>query len=409
MLPEGDHWSRDRVEPVPYQTDWINPDFSAWTKKIYGQPEKLLDILSRVVTTGSSQLEARSHPTGGRTFVYELPEPFIDPYSGQVCHEVDIKGILLTSAGYNLYHENFTDPGTKSEFKINPGRNEIFGPYDLSTARADRDNTQTAISDGFITPIPLVILKPGQLVLMGEKLPVEQIQNMFHLPDNREFAFYVRGWPVTSTRVSDLFPNRNLMLPIFTKDNNDQMIQITRQIRRSMSDFEMPRLKKNLKTKSTSKIFEIISKVYIQQLANVFIHGYYPPAGTESDDQTLNHLSLHNWTTSGGLVEWTPVMRFKDIKIPYNEIRSMNALVNSAHEAMTVTGVGILDDFSKLPLLQRFITDVGISVLNQTGKINSDLAHLIYAHTHVPKKAFTMCGDNDDYIKQLQKNPEMYI
>lgn len=87
----------------------------------------------------------------------------------------------------------------------------------------------------------------------------------------------------------------------------------------------------------------------------------------------------------------------------------MNALVNSAHEAMTVTGVGILDDFSKLPLLQRFITDVGISVLNQTGKINSDLAHLIYAHTHVPKKAFTMCGDNDDYIKQLQKNPEMYI
>jgi hypothetical protein len=408
MLPKEAYWSRDRVEAVPYQIDWIDSDFLRWTNRVYGSPKPLFDILSRTVTVGDSELKACSHPTGGRSFVYELPDPYLDPATGDPCFEVDIKGTLLTSAGYNLFKNRFIDPEIRSEFKINPDREEIFGPFDISTAQADRDNIQIAQIDGFVTPCPVAIIKPQKLVFNGQMVQVDELKQIFKLPEGREFVFYVRGWPITSTRTSDLFPNTDLQLPMFTNTNSDQMVQITHKIRQTMKFFELPRLLMRMKKVSSKEIYQASYSTIKQQLANMFLTGYYPSTGKESDSQRLNHLTLHNWTTIGGLVEWAPISYITDIQ-GSNRIQSLLAIGNSAHEALTVIGVGLLDDFHMIPSFYQFLVEVEKIILVSSGKINPELKKLISNHKDTPKRPFCMCGDHDLYIEKLQKNPEMFL
>ena len=198
------------IRPVEYEVVWSDPLFTKWAEKIYGAPEKLFDQLSAVISVGKTDRVGHAHPTGGRNLIYELAEPFMDPQFHLPCPEVDVKGILLTNQGYNLYRDEFRNHDVRKEVMMHKRRKELFGPESLEISKSDRENLQSIRKRGILTPYPAAILKPKYIYLEGRKVTMKDLMALYGLPPDEEMGFYVRAWPVSSSRVLDFLATKDV-------------------------------------------------------------------------------------------------------------------------------------------------------------------------------------------------------
>lgn len=351
------YWQEEYTRPIPYEIHWVDPTFLKWARSVYGSEHHLFNQVAQIVSTTPTENIAYHHPTGGRTNVFELREPFIDPHSHLPCFEMDVKGVGLTTAGYEGFTRRFGDSYTRREILVSPeDDHEAWGPEGLETADAERFNISIVNKLGILTPYPGAILLPKAFVLDGQLVDITTFKKMFRATNDDEFVLLLRAYPLSSTRASDLVGVYNLSdivhewYPDDIPKARDKFLNQVENARKKWSQFEYPRLKRGSNNiRSGEEFFQYIYEKTLKQLTAMLKTGFSPATGKESANQPLQHnTSLHNWTTAGALVEWSPITVINRLPLSYRR-QHIERLIADAHGFIVTMGAVCLADFSVLP------------------------------------------------------------
>jgi len=375
-----EHWHEEFVRPVGYETYWVDEHFGGWLSKTYGSKKAFFDRVSAVVSTKETRNKAKTQPTGGRATVYSLKEPFIDPSSKLPCFEVDIKGIGLTRAGVLQYMTRFPLANTTEvhgwnvfqsrEIVLSPeDDHEAWGPEGLNVAESEKYNINVVRRLGIYTPYPVAILKPKEFVIDGEIIPIKKLRELFNMPKDDELAFLIRAYPVSSTRDSDLIRSMNIFTDIKIGTSLERSeVESIRWLRSLWKLHERKRMVRNLKSiidepDFDAKLMKFNYEMTIKQLSMMIKLGLSPATGHESPNQHLHHTSLHNWTTTSALVEWSPITKIRDLNPKYRKDHYL-ALVSDAYEHLVAIGMVSLEDYRFIPDFTDFLIDLNSRIKN---------------------------------------------
>jgi hypothetical protein len=406
MVEVVKYWDHDSAENVHTEPVWMNPKLIYWVLENYSSPENFRECFSRVVTLNPRNVQLKHHPTGGRAAIYDLPTPFYDPQTGLPCIEADVKGVSLTTAGYSLYARELTGP--RREIMIHNGRQEVFGLQSLAGIKADKHNTLQVANHGIETPVPAAILRLNEIIFKGQKYKTSQLASL--LPINpEEIGLYIRFWPGTSTRVSDLYQWGNtLRLPTLTemsstKIQNEQKhaIQTAKQ---RWNHIEKNRLQSSLAKfmLSDNDLFSYCVTQFADQLNRMLELELSPSTGEESESNNLHHTSFHNWTPIGIAVEWTPITSFKKLQPPH-QYRHIKRLANDIHSAVVALGAAASTNFNEIPTFYEFLCQA----LDQSQSASTHLRHLLETYSPLNadgQRCITFVGESDHFVDWLRAN-----
>jgi hypothetical protein len=401
---EQTYWGVDYTAPVDYTPVWVDDRFGAYLNRVCGGQNQFLKNIARVVSLTATEFTSRSHPTGGRVFVYDLPEPFIDPDFNLPCLEIDVKGVMLTKSGFDRYQKGLISTGNgRQEMMLHRDRGEVFGPFASETAIADKDNLHVVRSHRIITPYPVGILRLKSLVFNDDAVSVEYIKQLFQIPVNREFALYIRAWPVTSTRVSDLFGVMSFEHVDMIRNGQpkkEEVIQLIRQARQRWTEIELPRMEHALQAPVLAKkLYEDLLRCTVHSVRTMIINEMSPVTGEESDENSMSHAHLQNWTTFGALVEWSPVTDYKTLDSGSRR-RVLMKLLDYSHQFIGAMGLAMLEDYRIIPSMFKFLKMVNCDIPEVKEITN------LYDPNN---SSFTVLGQIDPIIEFAKANQEVLV
>lgn len=411
--------SRCNILPVRTELVKVNPeaDVQKWIKDVFGSVEAFQKFVSFQVYGGSSNRQAECYPSGGRSVILKLPpeNPYIDPVTRQSCHELDVKGCLLTPNGYAvhfLYLANSTEIEKVDrrylEVMYNWISKELFGPNLLENCLQAFSDLQLVRQVGFPAPIPLAVLRFDSIVVDGNKTSAEECLRQFRLPAEQEFGILVRLWPKTARRLIDFlqFPKalKACRLP-FLLDLGDEkfsqkavdVLKIMREHYRSMFlSFRNPDEAKLFWYQYMEKVTDCLLMMHEKGLS---------PITSWSNKDHLNHAHLQNITSTSDplVVEWTPLQKHSETEITDFKYL-LQDLSNFVHGAVVGMGSLVLNDFDPIPKYSEYCRFIEKCCDSWGKKLIYDF-YLYHAHLFASSDK----GEADFYVWWLKKNQEKLL
>jgi len=345
-------YTPNEVLRVPYKIRYLHPSFDDYLNHTYGARDKALVEWCSLVTTGEGDHKAYSLPSGGRVLVYQLPEPFLVPISGEFISEVDVKGVLLTNSGYHYRRDELI--GDRKEVMRHKNGEDLFGPEELENCLASVENMEFVRARGFKTPIPLVVLEPEYLIYEGLPITFQNLRQLFGIKSEKDFGLLIRGYSGSSARLSDF---NQWGSDYITPSNSPDMAVILRNGRGLFDGCEMAQ------GTPVDQYLEF-EKICLRELALYFMWKISPSSGKEAIPQLIHHTHLHNHLISGSIVEWVPITSMAKLTNPHDHILELiddnyDAVVNFAslvlRDASDIQNIPNIHDY--LVKLQSLLKD----------------------------------------------------
>lgn len=352
-------YRENHTKRVKYDTVWIDPVFAAWLETVYGSQRNALDRWVSVVSLEPADDVARSLPTGGRVFVYNLKKPFLDTVTGLPCYQIDVKGVGLTKSGY-LQNKDILEPeDTRKELMWQPRREIYFGYENLPRQKKVVRDLRAARVRGQNTPIPLAIINLRQMVYEGKTLPIAQLRKALEIEWAEDFALLIRGYPVSATRICDLTRWEDCATP--RQHIPVKTIQTINWARNAWEKYELPKFLAATTTKGSfdknphRSYFDWFIRSAQRELHLMLTTGLSPCSPYDARGNA-NHTHLQNFSTADTHVEWTPLGHLGDPNPWHQTDANIYEIIEAEHDAVVNIGACCLDpkDFCYIPTFRTF-------------------------------------------------------
>lgn len=368
---ENQLYQENHTKRVKHEVVWLDAHFRDWLETTYGNADAILSDWASVVSLTPGDGIARSLPTGGRVFVYDLKQPYLDPVSKLPCFQIDVKGVGLTKSGYQREKDYLEDIPYREFMFCNGLRQEYFGPLDLVTAKDTIRHLRFVRKKNLFAPLPLAVIKLKQLVLEGIPLNTKKIKSALeNFEPEDEFALIIRAYPVSATRVIDLTQWTDVHTP-YLHWNGDRspykkVVNHLNRARRLWQNYELPRILsafgKRFGRNPGLFYYRWWKKMAINEAAKMIAVHFTPVSGRENGRFGAEHTHLQNHTTVNTHVEWTPLVNLARIggpKMSYLEAH-LWAVLTTEHDALINAGICSLpiSELNELTGFSSFKKDV---------------------------------------------------
>lgn len=375
--PELTLYRENYVRRVKYDTVWIDPVFAGWLEIVYGSQKKALDRWASVVSLEPADGVAKSLPTGGRVFIYNLKKPFLDSVTGLPCYQIDVKGVGLTKSGY-LQDKDVLEPeNERGELMWQPCREIYFGYENLARQKKVVRDLRAARTRGHNAPIPLAILNLKQMVYEGKTLPIERLRKALEIEWDEDFALIIRGYPVSATRICDFTRWDGLITP---RDIPYKTIQTLNWARKNWFKHELPKFlsatKGSFDLEPGRSYFNWFLRTAYRELTLMLTTGLSPSSSHGSNDRAY-HTHLQNHSIANSHVEWTPLGRVVDIDPQYQRIDYLREIIEAEHDAVVNIGACCLnrDDFYLIPSFFAFFDQLHVRLRGRRSFLTPSIAN----------------------------------
>ncbi|MBI2310443.1 hypothetical protein HYU90_01275 [Candidatus Collierbacteria bacterium] len=384
-------YRENHTKRVKYDTIWIDPVFATWLETVYGSQKKALDHWASVVSLEPADDVAKSLPTGGRVFIYNLKKPFLDSVTGLPCYQIDVKGVGLTKSGYLKDKDMLEPENERRELMWQPWREIYFGYENLTRQKKVVKDLRAARARGQNAPIPLAVLNLKQMVYEGKTLPIDRLRKALEIKWAEDFALVIRGYPVSTTRICDLTQWYDLVTP-------DHLIPLKtirtlNWARNIWKKYELPKFlaatKGDLEKNPQRSYFDWFTRSAQRELYLMLMTGLSPCSSYDIRGN-VNHTHLQNVSTANTHVEWTPLGHL-DEPDP-RPVANIYEIIEAEHDAIVNIGACCLEskDFCYIPTFLTFFQQL----YGQLREKQSYLTPTIVDHILNPTHPVHIRGDN---------------
>ena len=393
------------VKRVKYDTVWIDPVFAGWLETVYGSQKKALDRWASVVSLEPADDVAKSLPTGGRVFIYNLKKPFHDPVTDLPCNQIDVKGVGLTKSGY-LQDKDILEPeNERRELMWQPHQEIYFGYENLTRQKKVARDLRSARSRGQNAPIPLAILNLKQMVYEGKTLTIDRLRKALEIDWDEDFALIIRGYPISATRICDLTRWYGLATPHHYLSITPKTVRTLNWARKNWSKHELPKFLAgsagNFDQEPGRSYFSWFLRSAYRELTLMLTTGFSPCSSYGSSGNP-HHTHLQNHSTANTHVEWTPLVNIGKVGPQYQPIDHIYEIIEAEHDAVVNIGACCLDsaDFCHIPTFQTFLQQLH----GQLKGTQSYLTTAIVNHILYPPHSVSIRGDNLLYFLEKHRH-----
>lgn len=394
-MPKPEHifYRENYAKRVKYDTVWIDPVFADWLETVYGSQKKALDRWASVVSLDPADGLAKSLPTGGRVFIYNLKKPFFDSITGLPCYQIDVKGVGLTKSGYLQNKANLEPENTRRELMWQPRREIYFGYENLTRQKKVVRDLRAARVRGQNAPIPLAILNLKQMVYEGKTLPIDRLRKALEIEWAEDFALVIRGYPVSATRICDLTRWEDCVTP--SHHIPDKTIHTINWARNIWKKYELPKFliatNSDFEKNPQRSYFDWFIRSAQRELYLMLMTGLSPCSPYDARNNA-NHTHLQNYSTANTHVEWTPLGHLGQPDPLRQSVANILEIIEAEHDAVVNIGACCLDptDFCYIPTFQTFF----MQLRDQLKETQSYLTPTIVNHILYPPHSVHIRGDN---------------
>ena len=393
------------VKRVKYDTVWIDPVFAGWLETVYGSQKKALDRWASVVSLEPADDVAKSLPTGGRVFIYNLKKPFRDPVTDLPCNQIDVKGVGLTKSGY-LQDKDILEPENKRrELMWQPRREIYFGYENLTRQKKVVRDLRAARTRGQNAPIPLAVLNLKQMVYEGKTLTIDRLRKALKIEWAEDFALVIRGYPISATRICDLTRWEDCVTPSYPNLPPYETIPTINWARNIWTKYELPKFlaatKGDLEKNPRRSYFDWFTRAAQHELYLMLVTGLSPCSPYDARENA-NHTHLQNVSTANTHVEWTPLGHLGKLDLMRQSVANIHEIIEAEHDAVVNIGACCLDsaDFCHIPTFQTFLQQLH----GQLKGTQSYLTTAIVNHILYPPHSVSIRGDNLLYFLEKHRH-----
>lgn len=354
-------YRENHTKRVAYDLVWVDPIFNDWLETVYGNPKVAFDRWASVVSLEPADDVAKSLPTGGRVFIYNLKKPFLDSVTGLPCYQIDIKGVGLTKSGYIQDKDILEPENERRELMWLPYQEIYFGYENLIRQKKVVRDLRAARSRGHNAPVPLAILNLKQMVYEGKVKSIDQLRKALEIEWAEDFALVIRGYPVSATRICDLTRWNSLVTPGYIPYKT---IRTLNWARKNWFKHELPKFlsatKGSFDLEPGRSYFNWFLCTAYRELTLMLTTGFSPSSSHGSN--SAYHTHLQNHSTANSHVEWTPLGRVADIDPRYQRIDYLREIIEAEHDALVNIGACCLnrDDFYLIPSFSVFFDQLQV-------------------------------------------------
>lgn len=403
--PELTFHRENNAQRVKYDTVWIDPVFAGWLETVYGSQKKALDRWASVVSLEPADDVAKSLPTGGRVFIYNLKKPFLDSVTGLSCYQIDVKGVGLTKSGYLQDRDILEPEGTRKELMWQPRREIYFGYENLTRQKRVVRDLRAARARGQNAPIPIAILNLKQMVYEGETLPIDRLRKALEIGWDEDFALVIRGYPVSATRICDLTRWSGLATPHHSLPR--ETIQTINWARKTWSKYELPKFLSatsgNFDKDPNRSYFNWFLKTAYREIILMLTTGF-SPCSSYGSSGNAHHTHLQNHSTANAHVEWTPLSHISKIDPPYQPIDHIYEIIEAEHDAIVNIGACCLDsaDFHLIPNFFAFVDQLLDLLKGKRSYLTPNIVNRIYRPRVIDSRGNNLLMFLEDHRNKFQ-------
>ncbi len=394
-------YRENHTKRVKYDPVWVDPTFADWLEVVYGSQGEAFDRWASVVSLEPADDMARSLPTGGRVFIYNLKKPFSDSVTGLPCYQVDVKGVGLTKSGYLQDRDILEPENTRKELMWQPRGEIYFGYENLTRQKKVVKDLRAARARGQNTPLPLAILNLKQMVYEGKTMTIDRLRKALEIEWAEDFALLIRGYPVSATRICDLTRWEGHSTPRYPDLPPHETIQTLNWARNIWTKYELPKfltaIKGDLEKNPRRSYFDWFICSAQRELSSMLITGLSPCSPYDANGK-INHTHLQNFSTANTHVEWIPLGHLGKSDPLYQPIANIYEVIEAEHDAVVNIGACCLEpkDFCYIPTFQTFFQQL----YGQLREKQSYLTPAIVNHILNPSHPVHIRGDNLLYFLQ---------
>lgn len=251
--------------------------------------------------------------------------------------------------------------------EINTDRNNPhswnYGRLDLTSAESEKNDLDYARNRSIATPYPAAIIRLDEISYEGKKMDTGAFLAKLGFSKNVKLALFIRLYPLSSTRVSDIiFQRLRLPLGADLTENGQIHSDIARMINSAQETYinvEFPRLCRyaNDPSMTPNDIFNQAVTQITSNISAMINHNFSPLLPVNGRLSTQIH--LQNTTTSGIETEWTPT-----ITIPPNQCDERTFHISELVECYQQTAIALAlmakMTFDRVHPVENFINNLRI-------------------------------------------------